>query len=43
MRLFVVCDIGVAVVLGTVNAYLTTATTEKKGFASKQENRIEGD
>jgi len=34
---------GVAVVLGAVNAYLTTATTEKKGFASKQENRIEGD
>jgi hypothetical protein len=34
---------GVAVVLGAVNAYLTTATTEKKGFASKQESGIEGD
>jgi hypothetical protein len=34
---------GVAVVLGAVNAYLTTATTEKKGFVSKQKNRIEGD
>jgi len=28
---------GVAVILGAVNTYLTTATTEKKGFAPKQE------